>query len=392
MLYAMLNDDKVMKKLLTILMTLLVTCSYGQVDLANNFKQLYTEKKYDEIIAYKPKKNEDLTAKALYYKAMSHYMKSEDNDAMKYFDLAIEKGPVDHDMFYYKGMLLFYANKFNESLPYFDKAIALLPDEPDFYTGKGEAYYSLDNKDSAIAYFEKASKLPNCKTRVLLLMGEIYQQQNKVENALTMYKTALAQLKPGDDSYQSCSFNVGLSQQLMGALSEAKETLEKHVSVYPADFHAMAKLIQVYYSLNEFDKALPYKQKLYTAHKEKKLQEQMKDMFCFDQFIWNGKRVMAFENFDEPDGFMFVKHHFYVMDDNGKINCRIDSESSVAIRMNGSKNKYVLCLVKGESHFTYWQYVFNDNYKYPELKTAVLDILNAKVKPGASFIPGNTSN
>jgi len=388
----MLKDDTTMKKLLTILMTLLVTYSYGQVDLADNFKQLYKEKKYDEIIKYKPKKNEDLTAKAFYYKGMSHYMKSQDKDALKYFDLAIEKGPVDYDMFYYRGMILFYANKFKESLPYFDKAIALLPNEPDFYAGKGEAYYSLDNKDSAIVYFEKASKLPNCKTRVLLLMGEIYKEQNKNESASTAYRTALGQLTPSDDSYQNCSFNLGLMQQLTGKLPEAKETLEKHISAYPTDFHAMAKLIQVYYSLTEFDKALPCKQKLYEAHKAKKLQEEMKDMFCFDQFIWNGKRVMAFENFDEPDEFMFVKHHFYIMNDNGKIDYRIDSESSVAIRMNGSKNKYVLCLVKGESHFTYWQYVFNDNYKYPELKTAVLDILNDKVKPSGSFIPGKTNH
>jgi tetratricopeptide (TPR) repeat protein len=380
-----------MKKLLTILLTLLVACSYAQVDLADSFKQLYKEQKYDDIIAYQPKKNEDLTAKALYYKGMSHYMKSEDKDAMKYFDLAIAKGPVDYDMFYYKGMLLFYANKFNESLPYFDKAIALLPDEPDFYAGKGEAYYALENKDSAIVYFEKASKLPNCKTRVLLLMGELYQGLNKIENALAVYKTALSQLTPADDSYQICSFNVGLSLQLMGMIPEAKETFEKHLSAYPTDFHAMAKLIQVYYSLNEVDKAVPYKQKLYAAHKGNKLQRGMETMFCFDQFIWNGKRVMAFENFDEPDAFMFVKHHFYLMDDNGKVNCRIDSESSVAIRMNNSKNKYVLCLVKGEAHFTYWQYLFNDDYKYQELKAAVLDILNEKVKPGASFVPGKAN-
>lgn len=381
-----------MKKLLPILMTLVVTCSYAQVDLAENFKQLYKEKKFNEIIKYKPKKNEELTAKALYYKGMSHYMKSEDKDAMKYFDLAIDKGPVDYDMFYYKGMILFYANKFTESLPYFDKAIALLPNEPDFYAGKGEAYYALENKDSAIVFFEKAAKLPNCKTRVFLLMGELYQDLKQNESALTVYKTALTQLTPSDDSYQICLFNLGLLQQLTGKLSEAKETFEKHITAYPIDFHTMAKLIQVYYSLSEFDKALMYKEKLYAAHKANKLSEEMKVMFCFDQFIWDGKRVMVFENFDEPDEFMFVKHHFFIMDDHGEIAYQIDSESSVAIRMNDSKNKYVLCLVKDESHFTFWQYVFNDNYKYPELKAAVLDILNDKVKPSASFIPGKTNH
>lgn len=377
-----------MKKLFTILLTFLVAYSYGQVDLADDFKKLYNEKKYNEIIKYKPKKNEDLTAKALYYKGMSHYMQSEDKDAIKYFDLAIKKGPVDHDMFYYKGMIYFYANKYSESIVYFDKAISLLPNEPDFYGSKGEAFYNLNKLDSAILNFEKASNLTDCKTRVFLLMGEIYQEQNEIENASLAYQTALGQLTTKDDSYQNCSFNVGLMQQLLGKLPEAKETLETHIALYPSDFHAMAKLIQVYYSLSKFEEAIPYKEKLYAAHKANKLQEEMKDMFCFDQFIWNGKRIMVFENFDEPDDYMFVKHHFYVLDDNGDIEFRIDSESSVAIRMNESNKKYVLCLARNGSHFTYWQYLFNDDYKYPELKAAVLDILNEKVKPSGAFIPG----
>jgi tetratricopeptide (TPR) repeat protein len=381
-----------MKKLLTIFISISVFYSFAQVDLTDKFKELYKHKKYNEIIKYKPKKNEELTAKALYYKGMSHYMKSEDKDAMNYINLAIEKGPVDFDMFYYKGMLLFYGNKFNESLPYFDKAIELLPEEPDFYAGKGEAYYSLNKIDSAIVYFEKASELPNCKTRVLLLMGEIYQEKKEVNKALTVYKTALSKLSPNEISYQNCSFNLGLIQYLTASYSDAKETLEKHVNTFPADFHAIAKLIQVYYSLNEFDKAIPFKQKLYAAHKSKKLQDEMKDMFCFDQFMWNEKRVLVFESFDEPDDFMFVKHHFYIMDEDGNIAYRIESESSVSIRISDPKNKYVLCLVKNGTHLTYWQYVFNDDYKYPELKSAVLDILNDKEKPSAAFIPNKTDH
>ncbi|MBK7036663.1 MAG: tetratricopeptide repeat protein [Bacteroidetes bacterium] len=381
-----------MKKLLAILFILLITTTYGQVDLTDKFRELFNENSYDEIIRYKPKKDEELTAKALYYIGMSYYMKTQDNAAMKYIDMAIEKGPVDWDMFYYKGMLLFYADKFEESLPYFDKAIVMLPDETDFYAGKGEAYYSMENRDSAIVYFEKAAKLENCEPRVLLFMGEIYQYQNKIENALTAYKTALPQLTPNDDSHQNCSFNVGLMQQLTEKFPEARETFEKHISLYPTDFHAMAKLIQVYYSLTEFDKAIPYKNILYAAHKSDKLKEGMKEMFCFDQFLWNDMRVMAFENFDETGDFMFVKHHFYILDNNADILYRIDSESSPAISINDPNSKYVLCLVKDESHFTYWQYVFNDDYKYPELKAAVLDILNDKVKPSASFIPGEKNH
>ncbi|MDD2983630.1 MAG: tetratricopeptide repeat protein [Crocinitomicaceae bacterium] len=381
-----------MKKLITALLTVLLTSAYAQVDLAINFEELYDAKKFDEIIKYKPKKNEELSAKALYYKGMAHYMKSEDKDANQYMDLALKKGPVDFDMFYYKGKLLFFADQFEESLPYFDKAIALLPSETDFYAGKGEAYYALENLDSALVYFQKAAEFPRCKPRTFLLMGEIYQEFNDNERALNVYSTALGMLDEAHKSYQNCSFNVGLMQQLTERNAEAKETFEKHVIIFPTDFHAISKLVQTYYSLTEFEKAILYKQKLYAAHQSKNLPDELKEMFCFDQFIWNGKRVMAFEMFDEPNEPMFVKHHFYVLDENGKTEYRIDSESSYAIRMNGPESKYVLCLVKGQAHFTYWQFVFDDNYKYTDLKKHVLDILNEKVKPGASFIPGVKNN
>lgn len=374
-----------MKNFLTVILTLLVTYSYGQVDLTDKFKQLYSEGKYEEIIKYKPKKDENLTAKALYYIGMSHYMRSEDKEAMNYLDLAIEKGPVDYDMFYYKGMLYYYASKFKESLPYFDKAIALLPGEPDFHAGKGESYYAMGVKDSAIVYFEKASKLPNCKTRVFLLKGEIYQEQNNFENALNAFKTALVQLTPSDDTYQNCSFNLGLMQQLTGKLNDAKETFENHISAYPTDFHAMAKLIQVYYSLSEFDKAVPFKEKLYAAHKAKKLQEGMKDMFCFDQFEWNSKRIMAFELFNEFDnGFITIKYKFFVTDNKGNIEYTIQSESSSAVRM--SEGKYILTVEKVNNHYSYWSYKFNDDFDYKILKEQLIKILNGDIKPDVSTI------
>jgi hypothetical protein len=60
--------------------------------------------------------------------------------------------------------------------------------------------------------------------------------------------------------------------------------------------------------------------------------------------------------------------------------------------MSGPQHKYVLCLVKGTAHFTYYQFVFNDDFKYEELKANILDILNEKVKPGASFLPGDSQH
>ena len=379
-----------MKRTLIILFTFFILSSKAQTNLEENFKQLYNNKKYDKIIDYKPKKNEEITAIALYYIGLSHYMKSEDDAAMKYLDKAIKKGPIYHDMYYYKAMLLYYSKKYNEALPYYSKAIAMLPNEPDFFIGKAETYYALDNLDSTIFYFEKATQLPKCNYSAFVFLGEIYQDKNNIEKAYSAYKSAFEQLMPSDKSYQNCSFNLGLMEQLTNRLYDAKTTFENHVAIFPTDYQAIGKLIQIYYSLSEFDKAIPYKQKLYVAYKTHQLPTSMKEMFCFDQFMWNKKRIMAFENFDDSNEILSVKQHFFVTDNFGKTEYRVDLETSAAIRMSNPKNKYVLCLVKDNAHFTYWQYIFDDNYLYTELKSALLDILNEKIKPSGAFFPNKT--
>jgi tetratricopeptide (TPR) repeat protein len=372
-----------MKIIFGILLTFLTVYSYCQTDI--HIEQLYKEKKYDEIIKYKVKKGEELTSKTLYHIGKAYYIKSDDNNALKYFSMAIEKGPVDHDMFYYKGMVLYYMDKYNESLPYFDKAIELLPNETDFYAGKGHVYYAMNNYDSAIVYFEKASKLPNCKSRVFQSMGIIYQQQNKINEALEVFKSAVSLLSQDDEDYRICSYNVGLMQQLLGMSVDSKESFEKHLSIYPTDYLAMSKLIQAYYALSDYDKVLPLKEKLYQAFKANRLPKEMKDGFCFDQFTWRDKTVMVFENFHESSTEMYIKHDFFILNGNN-IEYKVCTKSSPSIRDYDSKNKYLLSLEKGNTHYSFWQFMFDDNYKYTELKSAVIEILEGKVEPGSFII------
>jgi tetratricopeptide (TPR) repeat protein len=372
-----------MKIIFAILLTFLTFYSHCQTDI--HIEQLYKENKYDEIIKYKTKKGEELSSKTLYRIGKAYYMKSDDNNALKYFDMAIEKGPVDHDMFYYKGMVLYYMDKYNESLPYFDKAIELLPNETDFYAGKGHAYYAMNNYDSAIVYFEKAYKFPKCKSRVFQSMGIIYQQQNRINEALEAFNSAISLLSQNDEDYRICSYNVGLMQQLLGLNVDSKETFEKHLSIFSADYLAMSKLIQAYYALSDYDKVLPLKEKLYQAFRTNKLPKEMKDGFCFDQFTWKDKTVMAFENFYESTTEMYIKHDFLILNGNN-IEYKVCTKSSPSIRSYDSKNKYLLSLEKDNAHYSFWQFMFDDNYKYPELKSAVIDVLEERVKPGSVII------
>lgn len=371
-----------MKNFLTGILILLTGQIFGQQDLSVRFKDLYIQKKYEEIISYTPKDTEEISAKAYYYIAMSYYMKEQDDNAIKYFDFAINKGPVDHDMYFYKGMTLYYKGKHQEALPYFDKAIEMRPNEPDFYGGKGEVFYKINLKDSALIYFAKATALPKCKTKYFLLAGELYQDKNENNKALSTYEVALSKLDQTSKDYQSILFNVGLMNQLIGNIEKAKDIFEKLLSIYPNDFHCMTKLIQTYYTLNQLDSAKPYIEKIYEAHKKNKLPDIMKDMFCFAQFEWNNKRILAYELFNEIDnGFKTIKYQFFVTDNKGNIEYIIQSESSPAIRM--SEGKYILAVEKDNNHYSYWSYKFNDDFEYEILKGQIIKILNGEIEPDA---------
>lgn len=362
-------------KTATLLLFLFFSCHIiGQDTQTIYFRDLYGMEKFDEIIKNKNKKGEVLSAKSLYYIGMAYFMKGNDDMALKYLGEALEKGPVDHDMFYYKGMTLFYKGRYMESLPYFDSAIVRLPKEPDFYTGKGEVFYTIGKFDSAVYYFQKGLSFPNCKTRFILLLAESYQKTNKNKEALETYKKGISLLAPSDENYSISLYNYGLVQLLDGD-SNAVITFEKFCKLFPKDYSAMVKLIQSYYLIGRYEEAKPIRTILYEAHRKKKLPSAMKEMFCFDQFLWNGRRVMVFERFDEPKDDLIVKHQFYILKDDGEIDFQVRSESSIAVRMTPG-NKYVLCLVKEGSYNTSWKYIFNDDYKYDELKAAVISILN----------------
>lgn len=105
-------------------------------------------------------------------------------------------------------------------------------------------------------------------------------------------------------------------------------------------------------------------------------------MYCFDQFSWKDKQIQAFERFEEgPSKDIYMKHLFYVVDKNDHIEFRIQTEYSPVSVENGGA-KYLLCMTKGNKHYTY-KIGFNDDFDYDDMKKSVIDVLDGKLKPVA---------
>jgi tetratricopeptide (TPR) repeat protein len=376
-----------MKNILaTVILTLLSLPIFAQDKITTELKALYEGKKYDNMIAHYTPDSKDYQAKSLYYIGLAYYMKEDDKNCIKFMDLSLAKDPKEPGAYYIKASTLNYMQKYPEAIINFKSAINLKPDDAEFYSGLGDSYYSLEKPDSALQAYKKATELPNCPGRPYSMVAQVYSDQNKNDKALEAFYIAKQKVNRQGNSYINALFNIGLLEVQNENYDKAEPAFLELIALSPDDYHSYAKLIQIYYHQKDYAKAKPYKEKLYAAHKNGLLKGNLSDMFCYDQFKWHDKLIMAFERFQENSKDVYNKHLFYVMGQGDKIEYSIQTEfSPISVEQGGSK--YLLCRQKGATHYTY-NIGFNDDFKYDDLKKSVMDILDEKVKPGAS----STSN
>lgn len=376
-------------KIKNILVTLILTISnltiFAQDKLTTELKTLSDNKQFDKIVEQYASKSKDYSAKSLYYIGLAYYMKEDDNNCIKFMNFSIDKDSKDPASFYIKASTLNYMQKYDDAVKSFQSAINLKSDDAEFYSGLGDSYYNLEKIDLALEAYKKATEQKHCPDRPYSFIAQIYSDQKNNDRALEAFYIAKSKIDKKSNSYINALFNIGLLESLKGNYEKAEPAFVELLQLDSEDYRTYAKLIQIYYYRKEYDKAKPYKDKLYEAHKKKQLKDNLKDMFCFDQFKWNDKLIQAFERYEEGSKDIYNKHLFYVVNQNDKVEYRIQTEySPISVEQGGVK--YLLCRTKGDTHSTF-NIGFNDNLRYDDLKKSVIDILEEKVKPTATSRP-----
>lgn len=344
----------------------------------DTIKALYFEKKYDEVIG-KVKNEKQLNASGFFYIGLCYYITQEDQKAYDYFSYALEKEPKNAQYAFYQGTALEYLKRFEESKVSFRKAISNDAKDPIYFIGLADAYYNLNQLDSAIIFYQSATKLEKCPPRAFLMIGQSFSELKKIDKAIDAYAFAKQKIDTTSEYYLHCLYDIGVLDYQEGRYFEADKTLNELLLIEKDNFNAIAKLIQVYYAEKKYDKAKPLRAKMYEAYQNKKLPENLSEMFCFDQFVWKNQRVSAFEKFEDKKDEKYYKHIFLLQDEKGSVKRTILTESSLAVQTEGKK--YVLGSVENEIHHTYWQFLFDADFDYSKMKKAVVDILEHKAKP-----------
>ncbi|MEN5055646.1 tetratricopeptide repeat protein [Sphingobacterium kitahiroshimense] len=364
-----------MKKNIALLILIffsLITSAQDKV--TTDLKTLSDNKQYDKIIEQYVSVSKEYSAKALYYIGLAYYMKGDDNNCIKFMNLSIDKDKEDPAPFYIKGSTLNYMQKYDEAIKSFQDAISLKSDDALFYSGLGDAYYNLEKLDLALEAYKKATEQKDCPDRPYSFVAQIYSDQKNDLKALEAYYIAKSKIGNKSDSYINALFNIGLLESLHGNYDKAEPIFIELLQIDPNDYQSYAKLIQVYYHKKEYKKANTYKDKLYEAYKNGALKDNLEDMFCFDQFKWNGYLIQVFERYEnENKGNIYNKHLFYVVDNSEKLVLRVQTEfSPISSELGGSK--YLLCVSKDGAHYNSG-IGFNDDFNYENLKSEAIKLI-----------------
>jgi tetratricopeptide (TPR) repeat protein len=371
-----------MKKIFaTLIISSLNLIVFAQTDNSLELKNLYASEDYDKIITEYSSKSNELTANSVYFIGMAYYMKQEDEKCIEMMELTIRKDSLNSDAYFIKGSTLNYLGEFKEAIEAIENAIKIHPESSDYFSGLGDSYLSLNEYEKALNAYKEATTKENSIDRPFTMIPQIYSALEKSEEALKAFYVAKENISKEGDSYITVLFNIGLLELLKDNYDKAETVFKELIEINPEDYHSYSKIIQIYYAKKEYKKAIPYREKLYKAYNEGILKDNLKEMFCFDQFEWNGKFIQAFEKFEEKKGELYYKHLFYVMNNKDEIEFRIQTENSpISVELGGPK--YLIGRDKDGEHSTF-NFGLNEEFDYDLLKEYVIKVLEEKVKPTA---------
>lgn len=375
-----------MKKI-SILVSILILCSFSLNAQTNKntkkIKKLFEKNQYEKVLKYKSGKEHLLDGEALFYKGISAYQFSDTKKANKYFEMSVAKDSISANAYFYKGLTEYDLEKYDEAIVSFDKAINIDDSLPDYYSLKGQVYLAKNNVDSAIICLKKAIQFPDCDEYSYAYLASAFQTIESNDSAVFYYDCALKISDPKDNIYAICSYNKGLIYLLMKEYQQSIDVFKKHLDLFPDDYFAIVKYIQVIIEKGESEEHLNYIKKLYQAKKSEKLPEGLSEMFCFKHFTWEKYLIMGFELYEEEETpITLCKHKYLASIDGNTISFKIQSE-----RDSISTKLYRLKLLRNDSLFIYPSFEYADKNYYEELTNSVIKILNDEIKPETIISP-----
>ncbi len=142
--------------------------------------------------------------------------------------------------------------KFQEAIEYFEKAIELDPNYDKAYYYMGAAYEKLENYEKAINCYEKAVNINPKSAEALSRIGLCYESLDEIQKAIEAYERVIKV----DPKLNDAWYNIGINYKKLNKSDKAMEYFEKAVELDPHDVDAWGHIVSVYLDQNDYKKAI----------------------------------------------------------------------------------------------------------------------------------------
>jgi len=352
-----------------------------QQPLSVIIKNLYVKERYTDIIQTFGHIKEDTSATANYYVGLAYYNTDDYENAIKHFEYSTLKDPEKWESYYIKGQLLSEMERYEEAKNALQKATLINKEDSYIYSGLGDANYALENYDDALIAYKKAITLESPLDHTYLMIAEVYKALGDEKKTLEAYYVAKKNVQKDTEAYFLLLDNIGTHEINIENYKDAYATYYNLHIKNRDNYDYLTKLIQASYGLKKYNYAASYKKTLYDAQQKGLLSEKLSELFCFDQFSWNGKKIFAYEYYDEHPEKANSKFVFYLINtETQEIEKQIHTKQS---KNKKAKHEYgdLVTMNKDKIHAVYQIKYKNSLEDYDCLKTTVLNVLEDKQPP-----------
>jgi hypothetical protein len=239
----------------------------------------------------------------------------------------------------------------------------------------------------------------------------LYQLERYVE-ALPLYKRLESSIDKKDTLYTYVLWYYGTT---LGQIerSYAKDMDWENTLKYAIEYEAVIEradgilredyqdrkfwlykdFIRAYYGLDKPEKADPYRNKLYKAHKSKTLPEGIHHNFNFENFVLDNKNIWGYEWYPElgdPEtqgSFAKVVYYIYSRTGDGEDKEQLYNLSVLKFHKIDPKTKFDYVLTKRiatateETGGTLYSYTYDKNLDYEKLHSDIIEVVKGNLEP-----------
>lgn len=277
-------------------------------NLQNNIEKLFKKENYKKIIEVSKEGIKHFAKEDYFYSSLANALYNLDNldEALKYYNKAIEINPDNPDNYYDKaliyealdepdkakiqyqkclendsedieslnnlGLLFYHEHNHDEALDYFDKALSIDNENKEANYNKGLVLLELDELKEAKEYFDKVLELDNTDVSTYFQIGKCLELRNMHKKALNFFNKTIELDSENSESYiWKGDIHIHYREY-----EKAIECFDKSITIdYENPYGYVQKGLALRFlkrydeSLKEYDKALEIDKEYANAYFEK---------------------------------------------------------------------------------------------------------------------------